>query len=78
MLDIRTQYANDNQLMCNNLKFYAVAFDNSANIDNLDTLTISEKSIAWFEWCIYLGNKLVSGKYIVTDFKDRKRVFYSY
>ena len=35
MLDKFTQYANDNQLMFNNLKSYAVAFHKSANIDNL-------------------------------------------
>ena len=35
MLHICTQNANDNQLMCYNLKSYVVAFGKSANIDNL-------------------------------------------
>ena len=34
------------QLMFNNLMSYAVAFGKSANINNLATLTISEKPVA--------------------------------
>ena len=40
------------QLMFNNLMSYAVAFGKSANINNLATLTISEKPVARSEWCL--------------------------
>ena len=76
MLDICTQFANENCLTFNTQKSYCMIFGNAVDLNKLLSVSIASKAIAWVDSCCYLGNKLISGKRFLIDVHDRKRKFF--
>ena len=76
MLDICTQFANENCLTFNNQKSYCMVFGNTVDLNKLLCVSIASKAIVWVDSYSYLGIKLISGKSFSNDVQDRKRKFF--
>ena len=77
MLDLCIKYAECNELSFNNLKSNAMVFGKQCNLEQLFYLSVANKPGEWVHSCLYLGVKLVSYKYFLTDVEERKRKFFA-